>query len=224
MFIRMQLPLKKKIPVVGIFSLGLFVILAAVLNKYYSFSHPFGAMWTYWYVRESSTALLVANLPFVWTFWRRLLTGKKTSVDTISKQNSPESAMSREDKNQSRRRDSARQGVGWPWNIEGADNSSGELEMGPGRGKQANGGMTLHDILRESTPDLEDQEHVSPLTHPSLFYARNNKTAELDKRRHIERIVLAWNDTSESSRPGETPVSSRFPQSLNSKRSTASFV
>lgn len=56
----------------AVFSLGVFVMLAAILNKVYSFTEPFGNMWTYWYVRESSTALLVANLPFVWKFWRRI--------------------------------------------------------------------------------------------------------------------------------------------------------
>ncbi|SMR41933.1 unnamed protein product [Zymoseptoria tritici ST99CH_1A5] len=72
MFLRLNLPWQKKYPIVGIFSLGIFVILAAILNKVYSFSEPFGDLWSYWYVRESSTALLVANLPFVWNFWRRI--------------------------------------------------------------------------------------------------------------------------------------------------------
>jgi hypothetical protein len=72
MFLRLNLPWQKKYPIVGIFSLGIFVILAAILNKVYSFSQPFGDLWSYWYVRESSTALLVANLPFVWNFWRRI--------------------------------------------------------------------------------------------------------------------------------------------------------
>ena len=67
MFLRLKLPLRKKVPVVGVFGLGIFVILAAVLNKIYSFTDPFGDMWPYWYVREASTALLVANLPFIWT-------------------------------------------------------------------------------------------------------------------------------------------------------------
>jgi hypothetical protein len=43
MFLRLNLPLKKKIPVVLIFSLGIFTIVAAVLNKVYSFTQPFGA-------------------------------------------------------------------------------------------------------------------------------------------------------------------------------------
>jgi len=79
MFLRMKLPWQKKLPLVLVFSLGLFDILAAVLNKVYSFSQPFGNMWSYWYVRESSTALLVANLPFVWHFWRKI-TGYNTVV------------------------------------------------------------------------------------------------------------------------------------------------
>lgn len=55
LFGRSRLPLNRKAILCGIFSLGVFVILAAILNKYYSFTHPFGSQWTYWYVRESST-------------------------------------------------------------------------------------------------------------------------------------------------------------------------
>lgn len=72
MFVRIQIPLAKKIPLVGIFSLGIFVIVAAVLNKYYSFTAPFADAWVYWYVRESATAVIVANLPFVWLLYRRI--------------------------------------------------------------------------------------------------------------------------------------------------------
>jgi hypothetical protein len=72
LFIRNNLPWSRKLILAGIFGVGVFVILAAVLNKYYSFSHPFGTEWTFWYVRESSTAILVANLPFLWTLLRRM--------------------------------------------------------------------------------------------------------------------------------------------------------
>jgi len=72
LFARSRLPWNRKAILCGIFSLGIFVILAAILNKYYSFTHPFGTQWTYWYVRESSTAILVSNLPFIWTLLRRM--------------------------------------------------------------------------------------------------------------------------------------------------------
>jgi hypothetical protein len=72
LFIRSKLPWSRKLILCCIFSLGIFVILAAVLNKYYSFSHPYGSQWTFWYIRESSTAMLVANLPFTWTLLRRM--------------------------------------------------------------------------------------------------------------------------------------------------------
>jgi hypothetical protein len=84
MFARIQLPLSKKVPLVGIFSLGIFVILAAVLNKYYSFTDPFGNDWVFWYVRESATAIIVANLPFVWLLYRRMF-GIRTTSATGSK-------------------------------------------------------------------------------------------------------------------------------------------
>jgi hypothetical protein len=47
-------------------------ILCAILNKFYSFTRPFGAEWTAWYIRESSTALIAANLPMTWTLVRRI--------------------------------------------------------------------------------------------------------------------------------------------------------
>ncbi|KAM0722948.1 hypothetical protein Q7P37_001146 [Cladosporium fusiforme] len=80
MFLRIQIPLTKKVPLVGIFSLGIFVIIAAVLNKYYSFTAPFDNAWVYWYVRESATAIIVANLPFVWLLYRKIFGIRTTSV------------------------------------------------------------------------------------------------------------------------------------------------
>jgi hypothetical protein len=88
MFARIQLPLSKKVPLVGIFSLGIFVILAAVLNKYYSFTDPFGNDWIFWYVRESATAIIVANLPFVWLLYRRVFGIRTTTNVTESKSRS----------------------------------------------------------------------------------------------------------------------------------------
>jgi hypothetical protein len=72
LFIRSFLPLKRKLILCCIFSLGFFVVLAAVLNKYYNFRTPYQQTWIRWYVRESSTAILVANLPFTWTLLRKI--------------------------------------------------------------------------------------------------------------------------------------------------------
>jgi hypothetical protein len=93
MFIRIQIPLSKKIPLVGIFSLGIFVIIAAALNKWYSFTEPFGNAWVFWYVRESATAIIVANLPFVWLLYRRIF-GINTNSVTGSKTKSGHNTIS----------------------------------------------------------------------------------------------------------------------------------
>jgi hypothetical protein len=70
MLIRSLLPLKRKLILCGVFSLGIFVIIASMLNSYYSFKDPYKQTWIFWYVRESSTAILVANLPYTWTILR----------------------------------------------------------------------------------------------------------------------------------------------------------
>lgn len=72
MLIRSTLPWRKKLVLCGIFSLGIFVISAAALNSYYSFKYPYGGTWMFWYVRESSMAIIVANIPFTWTILREL--------------------------------------------------------------------------------------------------------------------------------------------------------
>src|SRR2546421_7182919 len=71
LLLRSKLPPKRKASLCGIFSMGAFVILSATLNKYYSFTQPFSPIWTFWYVREASTAVIVSNLPMCWHLLRR---------------------------------------------------------------------------------------------------------------------------------------------------------
>lgn len=68
---RSKLPIQKKIILCGIFSLGLFVILCAILSKAYSLSLPYGIEWLNWYVREVSVAVMVANIPHCWSLLRK---------------------------------------------------------------------------------------------------------------------------------------------------------
>lgn len=82
LFIGNRLPWHRKLILSMVFGLGLFTILSSVLNKYYSFTHPYGDQWTYWYIRESGTALIVANVPFTWTILRRIF--KLKSFDGVS--------------------------------------------------------------------------------------------------------------------------------------------
>jgi hypothetical protein len=71
LFVGSHLPWDRKLILCGVFGIGILVMLCSILNKYYSFTHPFGSGWTFWYVRESSTAMIVANIPFLWTLLRK---------------------------------------------------------------------------------------------------------------------------------------------------------
>jgi hypothetical protein len=72
MLIRSKLPWKRKLVLIGIFSIGIFAIVAAVLNGYYSLTQTYSRTWMFWYIRESSVAVIVANIPFTWTILREL--------------------------------------------------------------------------------------------------------------------------------------------------------
>jgi hypothetical protein len=96
---QVQLPRKNKAVLIGIFAIGVFnvrlvqhtftdirkltlsiQIVAAALNKYYSFTHPFGTEWTEWYLRESYTAMLCANLPLAYPLVQRIFNLSNWSV------------------------------------------------------------------------------------------------------------------------------------------------
>ncbi|KAL2065214.1 hypothetical protein VTL71DRAFT_2883 [Oculimacula yallundae] len=72
LLIASQIPKASKLILCVLFSLGIFVILCACINKFYSFTDPFSPMWTFWYIREASTAVYVANIPMCWPLMRRI--------------------------------------------------------------------------------------------------------------------------------------------------------
>ncbi|KAL5445401.1 hypothetical protein PMIN06_008101 [Paraphaeosphaeria minitans] len=72
MLIRSSLPIKRKVVLCFIFSLGLFTMTAAILSLYYSISNSYIHTWLSWYLREVSMAIIVANMPFTWTILREL--------------------------------------------------------------------------------------------------------------------------------------------------------
>ncbi|KAM5374828.1 hypothetical protein ACJZ2D_006322 [Fusarium nematophilum] len=73
LFLQSNATAKIKVALCCIYAVGIFTIVSAALSKYYSFTDPFGADWTSWYIRESSTALIVANLPLTWPLVRRVM-------------------------------------------------------------------------------------------------------------------------------------------------------
>jgi hypothetical protein len=72
LMLKSHIELKKKVLLVFPFSLGLFTMLCAILSKNLSFNHPYSSEWVYWYCRESSTAMIVANMPYSWALIRKV--------------------------------------------------------------------------------------------------------------------------------------------------------
>ncbi|KAK3344243.1 hypothetical protein B0T25DRAFT_321772 [Lasiosphaeria hispida] len=72
MIARTRLPLKRKLVLCGVFSLGVLVVVLAILNRYYNFTMPLDLVFLAWYNGEGSTAVIIANVPFCWALMRRL--------------------------------------------------------------------------------------------------------------------------------------------------------
>lgn len=71
MLMQVRVPLKQKVILILLFGMGIFVIVSAVLNKVYCLV-PSLISYVYmnWYFREATVAILVTNLPLVWSLLR----------------------------------------------------------------------------------------------------------------------------------------------------------
>jgi hypothetical protein len=71
LLLKIRLPLKQKLILVLLFGMGIFVIVAAILTKVYCLV-PSLISYVYmnWYFREATVAMLVTNLPLVWSLLR----------------------------------------------------------------------------------------------------------------------------------------------------------
>jgi hypothetical protein len=69
---KVKVPPLKRALLASIFSLGIFVILAAVLHKYYNFSMPNTTVYMLWDIRETSTSVYVANIMCWWPLLRKI--------------------------------------------------------------------------------------------------------------------------------------------------------
>ncbi|KAH8721810.1 hypothetical protein BGZ61DRAFT_195444 [Ilyonectria robusta] len=100
--IKIRLPMKRKIGLCCVFGLGIFNILAAVLNRYYNFSNPNSYVFLYWYVTEVGVAIYVGNLPLCWPVIRLALGSKGDSSNPSSYPNPSYPENSARRKTQSR--------------------------------------------------------------------------------------------------------------------------
>lgn len=87
---RLSMPWKQKGVLLVIFSMGIFVIVAAILTKVFNLTNIWDPSYMLWYTREASVAVYVSNLPMIWPLLReyfpilRALTpGQKSTTSPI---------------------------------------------------------------------------------------------------------------------------------------------
>jgi len=68
-----KMAFKQKLILLVIFGMGLFVIAAALCTKVEFWISVYSADYMFWYTRESSVALYVANLPCIWPLVREII-------------------------------------------------------------------------------------------------------------------------------------------------------
>lgn len=79
LLIQVRVPVKQKLILVLLFGMGIFVIVAAILTKVYCLV-PSLISYVYmnWYFREATVAILVTNLPLIWSLLRDVFPALKS--------------------------------------------------------------------------------------------------------------------------------------------------
>ncbi|KAJ5241483.1 uncharacterized protein N7469_003074 [Penicillium citrinum] len=79
LLLQVRVPLKQKLILVILFGMGIFVIVAAILTKVYCLV-PALISYVYmnWYFREATVAILVTNLPLIWSLLRDVFPALKS--------------------------------------------------------------------------------------------------------------------------------------------------
>lgn len=71
LLLKVRVPLKQKLILLLIFGMGVFVIVAAILTKVYCLVPSLiSYIYMNWYFREATVAILVTNIPLVWSLLR----------------------------------------------------------------------------------------------------------------------------------------------------------
>ncbi|KAF1995901.1 hypothetical protein P154DRAFT_444480 [Amniculicola lignicola CBS 123094] len=91
MVVSLSLPLKQRIVLAIVFSMGIFVILAAILTKVYNLSDIYSPVYMLWYTREASVAVYVANLPGIWPLLREHIRFLRNHTSYPSNAHQPQS-------------------------------------------------------------------------------------------------------------------------------------
>ncbi|EPE32221.1 hypothetical protein GLAREA_07354 [Glarea lozoyensis ATCC 20868] len=83
---RLSVPWRQKTVLMVVFSMGTFVIIAAVLTKVFNLTDIWDPSYMLWYTREASVAIYVSNIPLIWPLVRehipalkRFTPGQKSS-------------------------------------------------------------------------------------------------------------------------------------------------
>ncbi|KAI4719607.1 hypothetical protein E4T48_04081 [Aureobasidium sp. EXF-10727] len=78
LIMQVSIVFKQKLILLCVFSMGIFVIIAATLTKAEFFHSVYAEDYMFWYTREASVAVYVSNLPCVWPLLREALPALKS--------------------------------------------------------------------------------------------------------------------------------------------------
>lgn len=153
-----------------------------MLTKFNS-TAPFGNAWVYWYVRESATAIIVANLPFVWLLYRRMF-GIKTASATRSRTKSGGNTISLRSRVESKAQPRAP--------LPRKESYDSEVAFGLGKPElsEVTTETTPEELRRERSFDDKISSDTSTTKHLGLFHGHRSRESDTPQFHCMETAVL----------------------------------
>ncbi|KAJ5739077.1 hypothetical protein N7533_011861 [Penicillium manginii] len=145
LIVKAKLPRRRKFLLLLVMSLGLFTIIAAILNKYFNFASPLTTVYQIWYIREASTAIFVANMMCWWPLLRKLF-GMK-AFQYIS---TPRRSYRKTDENNTRSKTAGSHSGRGSFSVTRAFHRTKELSLTG----HSNAGRSSQEAINRSTGDL----------------------------------------------------------------------
>lgn len=170
LLMKVRVPVKQKLILLVIFGMGIFVIVAAILTKVYCLVPKLiSYVYMNWYFREATVAVLVTNIPLVWSLLRDVFPSLKSWTGG------------------SRRATEQRYRSG-RWTF-----SKGSGFRNSQYGPPSRGGVSMHDYRRSTpfTPPQKILSEVSESPEPSEAreYSEDGSTKGLRIRQDVTVTV-----------------------------------
>ncbi|KAJ5175152.1 uncharacterized protein N7482_001029 [Penicillium canariense] len=198
LLIRAQLKGRRKVLLLGVMSLGLFTIIAAILNKYFNFASPLTTTYQIWYIREASTSIYVANLMCWWPLLRKLFGLKAFSYNSNRGQRAQNDNNHNKDSNVSSEGSRSHPSFSRPCPLKSMRPGFRKAGQDAHAGRHGNTHRSSQEAITHASSDYMDEIYRVEAVPLERWNNKENRDIDLEDQRPTSQESMTALDTKQS--------------------------